>query len=352
MARGRPPKIKTITAQEPEQSIASQALEQELMNPTPDTAQNNEDFENDVLNPIENSPGDIFPTFGEDIPFSAEPQTESFTAAILDVGQKIMENSKPIITIPEFPVTEEKTTQPEEFGPKPPKVFRRNSYGLLDGVEYVFKPDGRVDWRKMIRPEHLVPNKQKTQETDITKLEDKDLIILLAGLKELAQLRGYYSVSYPIVTDSRSYCSASCCISWFPNYETENQPVYFESRADAHPENSNGFGIHFLATIAENRAFCRAVRNFLKINIVAQDELGATSNQEEKQESIPAANPYQLLQALLDKKKVKFEHLVIKLQQESKEGDKEAFGYKVITDIPKVKILSLIERLKKYNPAK
>src|ERR1700722_13316795 len=35
----------------------------------------------------------------------------------------------------------------------PSIVRKRNEYGFLENVDYVFKEDGKVDWRKMIKPE-------------------------------------------------------------------------------------------------------------------------------------------------------------------------------------------------------
>ena len=97
----------------------------------------------------------------------------------------------------------------------PPKTFKRNEYGLLEDppIPYIYNEDGSVNWRKMIRPEFLVPNKQRTQETDITKLEDKDLLILLGGIKELAQIRGFTCVSYDVPEAGPAYVIASCYIS-------------------------------------------------------------------------------------------------------------------------------------------
>ena len=80
----------------------------------------------------------------------------------------------------------------------------RDEHGLISEpkVEYVFSEDGFVNWRKMVKPEYLVANRQKTQAADVTQLEDKDLLILLGGLKDLAQIRGYSSVEYSIKTPS------------------------------------------------------------------------------------------------------------------------------------------------------
>ena len=59
------------------------------------------------------------------------------------------------------------------------KEIKRDKHGLISGgsVNYIFNEDGFIDWRKMIKVEHLVPNLQKTSERDVTKLKDTELII-------------------------------------------------------------------------------------------------------------------------------------------------------------------------------
>ena len=117
----------------------------------------------------------------------------------------------------------------------------RDADGLIKGVDYVFNEDGLIDWRKMIKTEHLVPNKDRTSETDVTKLKDNQLIILLGGIKDLAQIRGYTDVRYDVVSPSPNYVVATCSITWKPNYETEAEEVTFSSIGDASHENTKSF---------------------------------------------------------------------------------------------------------------
>lgn len=226
----------------------------------------------------------------------------------------------------------------------PPKTLKRNEFGLLEEppIPYVFNEDGYVNWRKMIRPEFLVPNKQRTQETDITKLEDKDLLILLGGIKELAQIRGFTCVSYDVPEASPNYVIASCYINWIGNYETGNVDVSFQALADASPDNTQSFGRNYLAAIAENRAFVRCVRNFLKINIVGQEEIGA-----KQVEEIGADNPISpaaVLSNIMKEKNVSFDSIKKKLVSEKFD---KADEFESINDIPKPKVFELIERLRK-----
>jgi len=222
------------------------------------------------------------------------------------------------------------------------RSIKRNAVGLISGVDYQFTEDGMIDWRKMIRVEHLVPNRDKTSETDVTKLKDTELIILLGGIKELAQIRGYTSLTYDVKTPSPDYVAASCTISWTPNFETEGREVVFSAIGDASPHNTKSFAKFFLGPIAENRSFVRCVRNFLKINIVSQEELGNAKLSEEPAEN--ATTPYGILSKVMKEKGVSFGNVKKKLEKEDYEG---ANGLLDLSGLPKTKIFELIERINK-----
>lgn len=228
----------------------------------------------------------------------------------------------------------------------PPNIITRNQYGLLENakIQYIYNEDGTINWRKMVKQEYLVPNRQKTQETDVSKLDDKDLLILLGGIKELAQIRGYTSVEYKVVTASENYFATSCRITWIPNFETGGKEIVFEALADATSSNTKSFARFFLAAIAENRAFVRCVRNFLKINIVSQEELGDAKLLDDSssvQEN--PTSPHTLLERVMKDKNVSFDQLKKKLIKEKFEN---AETINSISDISKSKIFELIERIK------
>jgi len=225
------------------------------------------------------------------------------------------------------------------------KLIERNEHGLLGNVDYQYTEEGLIDWRKMISPEFLVPNKDRTSETDVAKLKDYELIILLGGIKELAQIRGYTDVSYDVSTPSSDYVVATCSIKWIPNYETESREVVFTSVGDASPQNTKSFAKFFLGPIAENRAFVRCVRNFLKINIVAQEELGNTK-MGDAQQSSTSLDPRNILNNLMKEKGVSFDKLKIKLVKEKYKSDSNLSS---LDDISKIKVFELIERLKKIK---
>ena len=95
-----------------------------------------------------------------------------------------------------------------------PDVYKRDVHGLLENVDYKFNDDGSVDWRSMIKPEFLYPNKDWFEArkmdvpTTIEGLKDNQLLVMLGGIKELAKLRGYTSINYDITNVTEEYVVA------------------------------------------------------------------------------------------------------------------------------------------------
>tara|TARA_Y100000004_G_scaffold149701_1_gene171711 strand:- start:27 stop:740 length:714 start_codon:yes stop_codon:yes gene_type:complete len=231
------------------------------------------------------------------------------------------------------------------------KKIDRDNQGLLKGVDYKFTDEGLIDWRKMLSDKWLYPNPSKNLSTqDVSKLKDTDLCILLGGIKELAQIRGYTNIKYDVTCPSSDYVIANCTITWVPNFETEDKEVSFSSLGDASPNNTDNFARQYLAPIAENRAFVRCVRNFLRINIVAQDELAKRFKDGNFQVSTPqqaeVASPTALLEKLMKEKGVDFQRVKNRLiRQKYKDADK----IESIKEIPALKIFELIEDLNKVK---
>ncbi len=184
-----------------------------------------------------------------------------------------------------------------------PLKLQRDEYGLLKNVDYKFTEVGYVSWREMIDPKFLYPNKDwfeaRKQEVpnSIEGLEDSQLLIQLGGIKELARLRGFNSVGFSLDHVGEGHVSARCTIDWIENYENPKSCM-FESTANATLENTSGFGGKFLETIAENRSFVRAVRNFLNIHIVGADEIDKSRDKvvEVESENSPSITPHGVLE--------------------------------------------------------
>jgi len=173
-----------------------------------------------------------------------------------------------------------------------PIKYQRDESGLLSNVEYHFNEDGSIDWRKMVKDEHLFPNRSwfESRKKDIPRtiegLKDHQLLIKLSGIKELAKLRGFFEVDYNIIKCEEHYVAVKCTMSFMGNYETEGMPIEFSDMANATLNNTSSFATKFLETIACNRAFVRCVRNFLNIHIVGDDEIDKSNN---KNPSFPTA---------------------------------------------------------------
>jgi hypothetical protein len=181
----------------------------------------------------------------------------------------------------ETPVKKKRVAKPKAG----PAIYKRNDFGLLAQVNYEFNEDGSVDWRKMIKDEHLYPNKDwfesrnKEIPTSIEGLDDCQLLIKLSGIKELAKMRGFSRVEQEILESSPERVVCKCSITWFPNYECDDKEVTYTDTANATLDNTSSFATKFLETIAANRAFVRAVRNFLNIHIVGDDEIDKSDHQ-------------------------------------------------------------------------
>tara|TARA_Y100000593_G_C4304732_1_gene335140 strand:+ start:1050 stop:1799 length:750 start_codon:yes stop_codon:yes gene_type:complete len=174
-----------------------------------------------------------------------------------------------------------------------PNLFSRDENGLLKNVQYVFNEDGSVNWRAMIKNEHLFPNRGwfESRGKDVPNttegLRDHQLLIKLSGIKELARLRGFTSVSCWAEKCEADHVAVNCTICFIPNYETGGKEVTFQDMANATLENTSSFATKFLETIACNRAFVRCVRNFLNVHIVGDDEIDKSG----KPPAIASKNP-------------------------------------------------------------
>jgi hypothetical protein len=233
--------------------------------------------------------------------------------------------------------------------------FKRDVNGLLECINYTFNPDNTINWRAMINKDHLVPNRDafknqkdiNLKEIDVTTLADNQLLILLAGIKELAQIRGYSNVSYDVIQAQPDYVAVKCTINWIPNYETGGIPIAFSALADAHLDNTKDFAKNFLMAIAENRAFIRTVRSFLKINIVGNDEMGKTTHIDvEVEPNTSITQPIALLQKAMEEYNITFEQIKERAVQKKMDG---AENWSQIKDISPLSMFTIISGIKNKN---
>jgi|TARA_Y100000289_G_scaffold39202_1_gene38691 hypothetical protein len=230
-----------------------------------------------------------------------------------------------------------------------PESYQRDENGLLKNIQYVFNEDGSIDWRKMVNDEHLFPNAQAfngNPPTSIEGIPDNKLLIKLAGIKELARLRGFSDVSYEVVKCELDHVAVICRMTFIPNYETNNEPITFEDMANATLDNTHDFGQNFLETMACNRSFVRAVRNFLNIHIVGADEIGKTNNSSAKKSSMPGKSPQAMLSTAYDSDFQNFIADLRKLWAKDLYKNEEAGKWQQFDDIPIKEARILIKLIK------
>ena len=258
-------------------------------------------------------------------------------------------------------------------------TYARNEKGLLEETDYKFNEDGSVDWRSMIDPKHLYPNKGwfesrgEPMPRSPEGLADNQLLNKLSGIKELAKLRGFDSVTYDVIKCEKDHVAVKCRIHWIPSFESGtyhslkqsdddyldrlSSRVSFEDIANATTENTNSFAQKFLETIAANRAFVRCVRNFLNVHIVGADEIdssqGNASPPTTKEVKRPVKRPDKLSPINLLMEKVDlgeedfstFKDILRGLWKSKQYQNETAADWEGWDDIPKrevVKILGII----------
>ena len=105
---------------------------------------------------------------------------------------------------------------------------------------------------------------------------DENMSILLGGFKHIAHLRGIKGTSYQVTSNETG--THITCVGRVDFQETKIlgyifPEASFSGVANASTENTTfPFG-KFMESIAENRAFCRAIRMACNINAVGEDEM-------------------------------------------------------------------------------
>jgi hypothetical protein len=244
------------------------------------------------------------------------------------------------------------------------KVIERDKNGLIKGIDYKFTDDGLIDWRRMIPVKYLYLDNDPKSAARIEKkygkpislidiekdnIADSHLRILLGGLKYLARIRGYESVSLPIIQANDGFAAVNCKINFIGNFETEGKSILFEDNACAHLNNTTNFAKQYLVEMASNRAFCRCVRSFLNINIVSKEEIQGGSLNQDNDLEVENDQPVILFESLMKKKNITFKQLKTKIVAEKMFDGVDSISS--VKDIPKDKLFQLIPRLEKFNPS-
>lgn len=241
--------------------------------------------------------------------------------------------------------------------------YKFDEYGLRNNVKYLFKDNGRVDWRSMVNPDYLYPNSDFFQSIgreipeSIEGLKDHELLIKLGGINELADLRGILHQETFFDETSPDRVVARCKITFVPNYETGMIEQTWCRSATATKENVKSGGridMHkFLEATAENRAFVRCVRTFLKIDIVGFDEIGPSKpnngGMPEQPAKVHVTGPIEKIKELLslgDDEFGSFKSEVGFLYQKELYNNEKCGEWKSWDDIPKIEATKILNILK------
>jgi len=233
------------------------------------------------------------------------------------------------------------------------KKVERDENGLVKGIEYVLDEYGKIDWRKTLPKKFFYVKDPDLQGEDIDNLPDNKLLIYLAGFKWLAKIRGYDSIKYPIINTGEDFSSMSCEISWIGNFETEGRPIVHTSTADANLDNTDDFMGQYLATCAENRAFSRAVRTFLEINVCGKDEIAPenSSNKLKAKKHVKkeygSSNIVQMIEDCMSKLGYSFSFVLNILKEEGEVFEKEPENLNELHSQKPTLSVKLLARLKK-----
>lgn len=239
--------------------------------------------------------------------------------------------------------------------------WTRDGNGFVENaqVKYVSDEYGSIDWKSMIPKEFKYPNKDwfykrgEDAPESIEGLSEEQMIVSLAGLKWIAKVRGYSAVLQEVVeSNQEDYAICKCTINWIAN--AESCACVYTDVASATKDNTSGhFGPKFLESIAANRAFCRAVRNFLNINSVSDQEIDPADQYKTKKETKPKEKKKNKTQESLEKlaqqkgceEFVQLKNMFVSLGYKNDESDSWEDYY----DVPASEGRVLIAKLKKQE---
>ncbi len=179
--------------------------------------------------------------------------------------------------------------------------LERDELGLLKTVKYPRRPDGSVDWRACLLPEHLYVNPKyevelctrfnvkKRWDVDVTKCEDEQLLVRLEGWNHLCFLRGIKAVTpgQPVALHGEVHMSVT--VEFIPNFENPLGLIRGDSASASYYSEKDQFKLH-LASMAFNKAFARAVRLALRVPIYGKDEFADDSGAKAFEEALKNGN--------------------------------------------------------------
>lgn len=139
-----------------------------------------------------------------------------------------------------------------------------------------------VPWRKLIDPKFTYVNEQYFKDRNLElpankeEVDDDGLIVRLSGLKDLAAKHGYDFIGYKNISTDSENVVYRCSIRWARTAYNGHKNVSTVGIASANRDNLTTSGFKYKESIASNRAFARAVRDYFGIFSVSEEELDKT----------------------------------------------------------------------------
>ena len=227
----------------------------------------------------------------------------------------------------------------------------------------------KIDWESKIDPQYYVLNRQKKDEIEKVygkKFYEIDIIndkvdkkkyclLLLQGMRDLLDTRGYESVDYTISHCSPDFVSVICHITFTPLYPDEPlQNRKYSFGADAHKGNTQSWYGEYLTAAAFNRAMGLCLRNALKINTVCYEEIGAKMNEEDNNHAKNELNsnpvgPHATLQRKMSEKNISFDKIkstsINKKNDDGSSKFPDAEKWESVLNIPVAIVLEILNNL-------
>lgn len=157
--------------------------------------------------------------------------------------------------------------------PAPPlPCVPRDELGVADWKDIIPKKyyDLSGDWCAV---NGIVKSELSREEIEekLDEVGDEAKIITLAGFKYAAKVRGVKSITPRIIRDGvEGYATVETTLEFYP---MDGEPEKAVGLANASDKNTSYPFSMYLEAMAENRAFIRAVRTGLRIDIVGYEEI-------------------------------------------------------------------------------
>lgn len=186
-------------------------------------------------------------------------------------------------------------------------------------------------------------------EEKLLEVGDEAKVVLLAGFKSVAHMRGLEQIKFEPLKLEKDYVVVKCTLVFTPE---EGMPLVSEGLANSTSENTSYPFSMYLESMAENRAFIRAVRHGLNINIVGYEEIYGKSSGDNGLSGFDddgsILGPNETLKKIVEAKNKTIGDLRVFLDKKGYNKLEESM--KDFSDIPAEVCLEIVDLIQKRSP--